>query len=133
MTKGKFITIEGSEGAGKTTQLLNIKDYLIQQGIDVVTTREPGGTIISEKVRDILLDKENTELCTDAEMLLVFAARSQHMHELIEHTTYLTDTLTFCCFRHLEPIHRINTIRVSFQMFVILNLKGACTGVAFPH
>jgi len=83
MTEGKFITIEGSEGAGKTTQINNIKNFLEKKSIEVVTTREPGGTVISEKIREILLDKENTELCTDAEMLLVFAARSQHIQELI--------------------------------------------------
>ncbi|MBF0266159.1 MAG: dTMP kinase [Gammaproteobacteria bacterium] len=83
MKQGKFITIEGSEGAGKTTQINNIKDFLDKQDIEVITTREPGGTLISEKIREILLDNNNTELCTDAEMLLVFAARSQHLHELI--------------------------------------------------
>jgi len=83
MNKGKFITIEGSEGAGKTTQISLIKDFLNQQGIEVVCTREPGGTPIAEKVREILLDKENTALCPDAELLLVFAARSQHINELI--------------------------------------------------
>ncbi len=84
MTKiGKFITLEGSEGAGKTTQLNVIKSYLIEQGVDVICTREPGGTPIAEKIREVLLDKDNTDLCPDAELLLVFAARSQHINELI--------------------------------------------------
>ncbi|MFK5984103.1 MAG: dTMP kinase [Pseudomonadota bacterium] len=83
LNMGKFITLEGSEGAGKTTQLENIKDYLNQQGIEVVCTREPGGTPIAEKIREVLLDKENSSLCSDAELLLMFAARSQHLNELI--------------------------------------------------
>ena len=83
MKSGKFITLEGSEGTGKTTNMLAIKEFLEQQGIAVVMTREPGGTPIAEKIRDLLLDKENTDLCSDAELLLMFAARSQHLNELI--------------------------------------------------
>jgi len=83
MKNGKFITLEGSEGTGKTTNMLAIKDFLEQQGIEVVMTREPGGTPIAEKIRDLLLDKENTDLCSDAELLLMFAARCQHLNELI--------------------------------------------------
>ena len=81
--KGKFITFEGSEGSGKSTQIKILKDFLQKQGIDVVLTREPGGTEVSEKIRNLLLDKQNKLLCTDAELLLVFASRSQHLHELI--------------------------------------------------
>lgn len=83
MYQGKFITIEGSEGAGKSTNLNYIKDFLEHKGIDFITTREPGGTPIAEKIRDLLLDKANTALCDDAELLLMFAARVQHLNELI--------------------------------------------------
>jgi len=83
MQNGKFITLEGSEGSGKTTNMLAIKKFLEQQGIEVVVTREPGGTPIAEKIRNLLLDKENSALCSDAELLLMFAARSQHLNELI--------------------------------------------------
>ena len=83
MYPGKFITIEGTEGAGKSTSLNYIKDALQQKGIDFITTREPGGTPIAEKIRELLLDKANTALCDDAELLLMFAARAQHLNELI--------------------------------------------------
>ena len=83
MYPGKFITIEGTEGAGKSTGLNYIKDILQQQGIDFITTREPGGTPIAEKIRELLLDRANTALCDDAELLLMFAARAQHLNELI--------------------------------------------------
>ena len=83
MYPGKFITIEGTEGAGKSTSLNYIKDVLQQKGIDFITTREPGGTPIAEKIRELLLDKANTALCDDAELLLMFAARAQHLNELI--------------------------------------------------
>lgn len=83
MKYGKFITFEGSEGAGKSTQLNAVENFLQRQGIEVVTTREPGGTPIAEKIREVLLDKDNQALCSDAELLLMFAARSQHINELI--------------------------------------------------
>ena len=83
MYKGKFITIEGSEGAGKSTNIRHIQDYLNNKNIDFISTREPGGTPVAEKIRDLLLDKTNTSLCSDAELLLMFAARAQHLNELI--------------------------------------------------
>ncbi|MCW8931085.1 MAG: dTMP kinase [Gammaproteobacteria bacterium] len=83
MTKGKFITIEGSEGAGKSTNIRFIQEYLLSKNIEFISTREPGGTPIAEKVRDLLLDKSNTNLCDDSELLLMFAARAQHLNELI--------------------------------------------------
>ncbi len=58
MTRGKFITLEGGEGVGKTTNLIFIKDYLQQHSISVVVTREPGGTVLAEKIRHLLLDKD---------------------------------------------------------------------------
>ncbi len=81
--RGKFITLEGSEGSGKSTNLQFIQDYLVAHNIPYITTREPGGTPIAEKIRHLLLDKANAELCPDAELLLMFAARSQHLNELI--------------------------------------------------
>ena len=83
MFKGKFITVEGSEGAGKSTNIRYIQDYLKQKKIPFILTREPGGTPVAEKIRELLLDKANTSLCDDAELLLMFAARAQHLNELI--------------------------------------------------
>lgn len=83
MLKGKFITIEGSEGSGKSTNIAFIEHYLKQKNIPFILTREPGGTPIAEKIRDLLLDNANTSLCDDAELLLMFAARAQHLNELI--------------------------------------------------
>jgi len=83
MTKGKFITIEGSEGAGKSTNIGFLQTYLESKNIEFILTREPGGTPIAEKIRDLLLDRSNTSLCDDTELLLMFAARAQHLNELI--------------------------------------------------
>ena len=84
MTRGKFITLEGGEGVGKTTNLVFIKDYLQQHNISVVVTREPGGTVLAEKIRHLLLDKDSEAISEQAELLLIFAARAQHIKHVIE-------------------------------------------------
>jgi len=81
--RGRFITVEGIEGAGKSTQMAVIGEFLDQQGIRVVVTREPGGTHLSEAVRKLLLDPDNRGMSADTELLLVFAARAEHLHKVI--------------------------------------------------
>ena len=81
--KGFFISLEGGEGAGKSTQNKRIIDWLAGQGLEVVETREPGGTIVSEQIRQVLLDTRNAGLGATAELLLMFAARSQLVQEVI--------------------------------------------------
>jgi dTMP kinase len=84
MTRGKFITLEGGEGVGKTTNLVFIKDYLQQHAISVVVTREPGGTALAEKIRHLLLDRDSETISEHAELLMIFAARAQHIRHVIE-------------------------------------------------
>ena len=81
--KGFFISMEGSDGSGKSTQLKNIEKHLEARGYRVLVTREPGGTAVSEKIRDILLDPENTTITPWTEMFLYAAARAQHLEECI--------------------------------------------------
>ncbi len=81
--RGRFITLEGGEGAGKSTMMERVAGWLRVSGQRVVRTREPGGTILAEKLRDILLDRNNLLLSGKAELLLMFAARAQHLDELI--------------------------------------------------
>jgi dTMP kinase len=83
MKKGLFITLEGIEGAGKSTAVDFIEDFLTKKGHDVIKTREPGGTVIGEQIREILLKNENYTLTYDTELLLVFSARAQHIQEVI--------------------------------------------------
>ncbi|MGH1487405.1 MAG: dTMP kinase [Cellvibrionaceae bacterium] len=81
--RGKFITIEGSEGVGKSTNITFIKDFLAAKGIDLLMTREPGGTPLAEEIRALLLQKRDETMDETAELLLMFAARSQHLKQVI--------------------------------------------------
>lgn len=83
MQKGYFITLEGVEGAGKSTAAELLAEYLREKNVDFILTREPGGTEIAEKVRKILLDHHQEPMHPDTEMLLYFAARAQHLNQLI--------------------------------------------------
>ena len=84
MGKGLFITMEGPDGSGKSTQIQYMKEYFEANNIPCLFTREPGGTPIGEKLRNIILDKENAEMCDMAEALLYAASRAQHVEELIK-------------------------------------------------
>lgn len=84
MVKGKFITLEGGEGAGKSTQMAYVEESLRKAGKTVHVTREPGGTELSEAIRELLLDHRQTAMGDDTELLLMFAARAQHIAELIQ-------------------------------------------------
>lgn len=79
-----FITFEGPEGSGKTTQIRLLADWLREQGHAVLTTREPGGTRIGEAIRAVLLSPTHTEMCAEAEILLFSAARAQIVREVLE-------------------------------------------------
>jgi len=81
--QGHFITLEGGEGVGKSTNLAFVAGMLSAAGKKVVTTREPGGTALGERLRDVLLDQRNKGMSADAELLLMFAARAQHLAEVI--------------------------------------------------
>ena len=82
MTRGKFITLEGIDGAGKSTHLTWIPGFLQARGVRVQLTREPGGTPLGEKLRELMLDK-NQRLHADTEALLMFAARREHLDKVI--------------------------------------------------
>ncbi len=81
--RGRFITFEGLDGCGKSTQLHRLGEVLRAEGLDVIETREPGGTAIGERVRSIVLDSATAGLFPRAELALLFASRSQQVHELI--------------------------------------------------
>jgi dTMP kinase len=81
---GKFITLEGGEGVGKSTNVPFIKQFLEGHNINVVVTREPGGTVLAEKIRGLLLQSNNEAVTSHAELLLIFAGRAQHLNQVIK-------------------------------------------------
>ena len=83
MKRGLFITIEGGEGVGKSTNIEFIKNTLEAKGQQCVVTREPGGTPLAEEIREVLIKNRDEPVVTETELLLMFAARAQHLHEKI--------------------------------------------------
>ena len=84
MQRGKFITFEGCDGCGKSTQLKLLSAYLTENNIPHIFTREPGGGKISEAIREILLSGKNADMTNECEALLFAAARVQHLHDRVE-------------------------------------------------
>jgi len=82
--RGYFFTFEGIDGCGKSTQLSRVADSLRANGQQVLVTREPGGSPISERIREILISPDNTTMCRETELLLYLAARAQHVREVIK-------------------------------------------------
>ena len=100
MKKGLFITVEGPDGSGKSTQINKIKEYFEEKGIRVLLTREPGGTAISEKIREIILDKNNKEMDDMTETLLYAASRAQLVAQVIKPALERGETVN--CDRFLD-------------------------------
>ncbi|AMN46995.1 thymidylate kinase [Steroidobacter denitrificans] len=82
-THGRFITLEGGEGVGKSTQIATLRDLIAAHGFEVVTTREPGGTHRAERIRELLLETSEESMPASCELLLLFAARATHLENLI--------------------------------------------------
>ena len=82
--RGKFITFEGCEGCGKSTQVHLLSQKLDELGVDYIITREPGGSDVAEQIRSIILNPKNTAMCDECEALLYAAARVQHLKEIVE-------------------------------------------------
>ena len=99
--RGKFITFEGCDGCGKSTQLKMMSDYLTKEGVPHIFTREPGGGKISEAIREILLNGKNAEMTDDCEALLYAAARMQHLTDRVEPA--LAEGKLVVCDRYVDP------------------------------
>ena len=139
--KGKFITIEGVEGCGKSTQINLIAEYLKSRGHVVDVTREPGGTAISEAIRDLLLDPQNEDMGSTTELLLYEAARAQHVKQRIKPaleagTTVICDRFVDSTtayqgagrgipFEDLDRLHSIATDNTWPDLTIIIDLPAA--------
>ena len=83
LTQPRLVTLEGGEGAGKTSAIAAIRDRLLAAGHEVVLTREPGGTPLAERIRELLLNPQDEALAPETELLLMFASRAQHVREVV--------------------------------------------------
>ena len=100
MKKGYFITFEGPDGAGKSTQIEYLKEYFEERGLETLCTREPGGTRMSEIIRELLLDKENADMTARTEALLYAASRAQLVEEVIQPA--INDGKIVICDRYID-------------------------------
>ena len=131
--RGLLITIEGGEGVGKSTNVAFLADYLARHGVELVLTREPGGTALGEEIRRLLLDPGERSLCPVAELLLIFAARAQHVVEVIEPALaagkwVLCDRFTDATYAYQSGGRGVDTAAVqSLERLVQGGLRPDCT------
>lgn len=118
MSPGLFITLEGGEGAGKSTALAYLRDGLTRAGHTVLVTREPGGTSLGERVREMLLHAKDIDISPDTETLLMFAARAEHLARVVRPalergTTVLCDRFTDATYAYQGGGHGVPTERIA--------------------
>lgn len=130
MMKGIFITFEGIDGCGKSTQCEMLKDYLKASGKDFIFVREPGGTVIGERIREILLDKKNSQMTPRAELLLFEAARAQITEEVIKPA--LEEGKIVLCDRFFDSSSAYQGMARGMGMDFVASLNMAATGGLKP-
>ena len=128
--KGIFITFEGIDGCGKSTQCELLKDYLKAKNKDFIFVREPGGTVIGERIREILLDKKNTQMTARTELLLFEAARAQITDEVIKPA--LEEGKIVLCDRFFDSSSAYQGMARGMGMDFVAGLNMAATGGLKP-
>jgi len=128
--RGLFVTFEGPEGAGKSTQAKLLVEFLAGRGIDVVLTREPGGTAVSRKIREILLDPANKAMVHTTELLLYAADRAQHVGELV--APALEAGKWVVCDRFVDSTVAYQGRGRGLDMALIVELNRVATGGLLP-
>lgn len=127
---GLFITMEGTDGAGKSTQINLLNDYLNNKGFNVIFVREPGGTKISEKIRDIILDKENSEMNFMTEALLYASSRAQLVNQVI--LPELKKGSIVLCDRFVDSSIVYQGIARNLGIDVVKKINNIATGGLIP-
>jgi dTMP kinase len=130
MMKGIFITFEGIDGCGKSTQCEMLKDFLKEQNKDFIFVREPGGTVIGERIREILLDKKNSQMTARTELLLFEAARAQITDEVIKPA--LEEGKIVLCDRFFDSSSAYQGMARGMGMDFVSGLNMAATGGLTP-
>lgn len=127
---GFFITLEGPDGAGKSTQARLLEDYLRRSGLEVLTTREPGGTPIGERIRQILLDNAHAEMAAETEMLLFAAARAQFVRQVVRPA--LARGTTVLSERYVDASLAYQGFGRGLDLELVRTVNGAATGGLLP-
>ena len=127
---GRFITLEGGEGAGKSTQIQVVKDYLEARGIDVIVTREPGGTPVGQEIRNLLVSGDKDKWSPLSETLLILADRAAHLERVIRPA--LADGKYVVCDRFFDSTRAYQGIAGGIGLEVIHNLQQTVLGTTLP-
>ena len=127
---GRFITLEGGEGAGKSSQIQVVKDYLEARGIDVVVTREPGGTPVGQEIRNLLVSGDKDKWSPLSETLLILADRAAHLERVIRPA--LADGKYVVCDRFFDSTRAYQGIAGGIGLEVIHNLQQTVLGTTLP-
>ena len=130
MKKTLFITFEGLEGSGKSSQIANVSEYFVEKGLTVICTREPGGTTIAEKIRDLIIHQQEEKLSEKAELLLMLAARAQHVEEVIRKNLGVADLIL--CDRFTDSTLAYQGGGRGMDMDVLRNLNDQATSGLNP-
>ena len=138
-TKPSFLTLEGIEGVGKSTNLAFIRDWLVQHGHEVVQTREPGGTPLAEQIRELLLVPRDETVDSDTELLLMFAARAQHVAGVIKPAlaagkTVLSDRFVDASFAYQGGGRQLPLARIAaLEQWLLAEFKPTLTFLLDLH
>lgn len=130
MKRGLFISVEGIDGSGKSTQITNMKEHLASLGCKVVLTREPGGTRISENIRSIILNTLYAEMCTKTELLLYSAARSQLVEQVIRPS--LEKSVTVICDRYVDSFYAYQGYGRGISLDILEKITDIATDGIMP-